>query len=241
MDIEKRFTELANRAEERCYTTFSEFLNMEEESRLSALKLNTPYKLFGGYDMAERCIAAFGEHCEYAEFPISIIKIEPLARKFADKLSHRDFLGSLMGLGIKREVLGDIILFDNTGYLFCLQAISDYIVQSLDKVKHTNVKCSIISNLPEKAQKAPEERQLIVASERLDVIAAAACNLSRNAVKELFTSRRIYVNSRLCENFSYIPKEKDVVSVRGFGRVVYGGVVGKTKKSRFIIKVCVYK
>ena len=60
MDIEKRFYELAARADERCYTTFSDFLNMEEQSKLNKMKLNIPYTLFGGYDMAERCIAGFG-------------------------------------------------------------------------------------------------------------------------------------------------------------------------------------
>lgn len=241
MDIEKRFSELANRADERCYTTFSDFLNMEEESVLSALKFNTNYKLFGGYDMAERCIAAFGDNCEYAEFPISVIKIEPVAPRFADKLSHRDFLGSLMGLGIKREVLGDIVISNNIGWLFCLDTIAEYIADNLDKVKHTSVKCSVVDALPPNALSKPEEKQFIVASERLDAIAAAAYNLSRNSVKELFTSRRIYVNSRLCENFSYTLKENDIISVRGFGRIAYGGVLGKTKKSRLIINVRVYK
>lgn len=107
---EKRFLELADRAEQRCYTTFSDFLNMEEESVLSALHFNISYRLYGGYDGAERCISAFGYDLEDAEFPISIIKAEPASPKFADKLSHRDFLGSLMGLGIKKERYSAILL-----------------------------------------------------------------------------------------------------------------------------------
>lgn len=238
---EKRFLELADRAEQRFYTTFSEFLNMEEESVLSALHFNINYCLFGGYDGAERCIAAFGYDCEEADFPISMIKVEPVSPKFADKLSHRDFLGSLMGLGIKREVLGDIVISDNTGYIFCLNTIAGYIVQELSKVRHTIVKCSIADALPDSAVKTPEEEQMVVASERLDVLVAAVYHFSRSAVKELFVARRIYVNSRICENFSYIPKEKDIISVRGKGRFVYNGVIGKTKKDRNIISVGVYK
>ncbi|MDE5605655.1 MAG: hypothetical protein K2I73_08745 [Eubacterium sp.] len=238
---EKRFLELADRAEQRFYTTFSDFLNMEEESVLSVLHFNIDYRLFGGYDGAERCVAAFGYDAEEAEFPISIIKAEPASPKFADKLSHRDFLGSLMGLGIKREVLGDIVLADNIGYIFCLNTIADYIVQELSKVRHTIVKCSIVEALPESAVKKPEEAQMVVASERLDVLVSAVYNFSRSAVKELFIARKIYVNSRLCENFSYIPKEKDIISVRGKGRFIYNGVLGKTKKSRNVISVGVYK
>lgn len=238
---EKRFLELADRAEQRFYTTFSDFLNMEEESVLSALHFNIDYRLFGGYDGAERCVAAFGYDAEEAEFPISIIKAEPASPKFADTLSHRDFLGSLMGLGIKREVLGDIVLADNIGYIFCLDTIAEYIVRELSKVRHTIMKCSIVEALPESAVKKPEEAQMVVASERLDVLVSAVYNFSRSAVKELFIARKIYVNSRLCENFSYIPKADDIISVRGKGRFVYNGMLGKTKKSRNVISVGVYK
>ena len=242
MDIlEKRFIELADRAEERCCVTFSDFLNMEEKSTLEALKLNTQYCLFGGYDTAERCVAAFGYGCGDADFPIAIIKAEPVSPKFADKLTHRDFLGSLMGLGIRREVLGDIVISDNIGYIFCLNGIAEYIAQSLGKVRHTTVKCSIVAQLPEAAQSIPEEKQLIAASERLDVIVAAVYGFSRSEVKEFFTNRKIFINSSQCENFSRIPKAGDIVSVRGKGRFVYNGVLGNTKKNRFIISVGIYK
>ena len=240
-NLEKRFLELADRADERCYVTFSDFLNMEEEGLLEGLKLNTNHFLFGGYDDAERCVAAFGFGCEEAEFPISIIKAEPVLPKFADKLSHRDFLGSLMALGIKREVVGDIVIVENIGYIFCLNSIAEYIVNSLDKVRHTNVKCSLVSQLPQNAVKVPEGTQLIAASERLDVIICAVYNFSRSAVKELFIGRKIYVNSRLCENFSHTPKEGDIISVRGKGRFIYNGILGTTKKNRLLISVGIYK
>lgn len=239
--IEKRFAELADRAETRFYTTFSDFLNLEEESVLNSLHFNIEHRLFGGYDGAERCIAAFGYNIDNHDYPIAVIKAEPVSAKFADKLSHRDFLGSLMGLGIKREVLGDIVISDNTGYIFCLKTIAEYILQNLGKVRHTTVKCSIVDELPETAVKKPEERQLIAASKRLDVLVSAVYNFSRSAVKELFTAGKIYVNSRLCENFSYIPKENDIISVRGYGRFVYNEVLGSTKKNRLIISVGVYK
>ena len=238
--IEKRFTELAGRADEWCCAQFSDFLNMEEQSELAALRLRTPCDLWGGYENAERRIAAFGG-AEPCDFPIAIIKSEPLNAKFADKLSHRDFLGSLMGLGIKREVLGDIVICGSTGYIFCLETIADYIASSLNKVKHTSVKCSVVQELPEDAQAKPEEKTIIAASERLDVLAAGVYNLSRNQVKELFLGRKVFVNSALCENYSFIPKEGDVISVRGFGRFVFCGAQGTTKKGRLLVEVLLYK
>lgn len=239
--IEKRFLELARRADEKYYTTFSEFLSAGEEAMLLNLKLDTPFKLYGGYDGAERCIAAFGYGCEEAQFPISVVKIEPVAQKFADKLSHRDFLGSLMGLGIKREVLGDILIKENIGYLFCLDSIAEFIVDNISKIRHTTVKCEIIGEVPESVQSTAVETQEIVASERLDVLVAAVYRLSRNAVKEYFTNRKVFVNSVLCENFSFIPKEGDIISVRGMGRFVFNGVSGKTKKGRLVAHLSVYK
>lgn len=238
---EKRFEELARRADDRCYTTYTEFLNMEEQSELLSLRLNVPFRLYGGYDGAERCIAAFGYDCESALFPISYIKIEPSAKKFADKLTHRDFLGSLMGLGLKREVLGDIIIADNTGFLMCLDTVADFIANDLTRVKHTSVKCNAVSALPEGMQSEPQEQEETVASLRIDVLTAAVYNLSRNAVKELFNQRKIFVNSALCENFSFIPKEGDVISVRGKGRFKYGETLGKTKKGRLIVQLFVYQ
>lgn len=240
-DTQKRFIELADRADERFYTTFTDFLNMEEQSVLKNTKLSTPYHLFGGYEMAERCVAGFGENSKYDEFPISIIKIEPLQQKFADKLSHRDFLGSLMGLGIKRELLGDIVIAENIGFLFCIESIANYIVQNLDKVKHTSVKCKIVDELPKTAIKEPDEVKITVSSLRLDVVVAGVYNFSRNEVKEHFVARKIFVNSKLTENFSQIVKSGDVISVRGFGRFVYCDTLGTTKKNRLIISVKVYR
>lgn len=239
--MQKRFEELSSRAAQRYYTAFSDFLTMEEQSELLSLRLESPFKLFGGYEGAERCVAAFGEDCENAVFPISYIKIEPVAKKFADKLTHRDFLGSLMNLGIKRETLGDILIKDNTGYLMCLDTVADFIANDLTRVKHTSVKCNAVSALPEGMQSEPQEQEEIVASLRIDVLTAAVYNLSRNAVKELFNQRKILVNSALCENFSFIPKEGDVISVRGKGRFKYGETLGKTKKGRLIVQLFVYQ
>ena len=239
--MQKRFEELSSRAAQRYYTAFSDFLTMEEQSELLSLRLESPFKLFGGYEGAERCVAAFGEDCENDDFPISYIKIEPVAKKFADKLTHRDFLGSLMNLGIKRETLGDIIIKDNTGYLMCLDTVADFIADDLTRVKHTSVKCNAVSALPEGMQSEPQEQEEIVASLRIDVLTAAVYNLSRNAVKELFNQRKIFVNSALCENFSLIPKEGDVISVRGKGRFKYGETLGKTKKGRLIVQLFVYQ
>ncbi len=235
---EKRFNELYGRAYEKGYKIFSEFLNLEEQSILADSLL--PCKKYGGYETAERVVAGFGEDIKSCDFPIKYLVISPVSKKFADSLSHRDFLGGLMNLGIKREMLGDIIVYDNCGYLLCLEQISDYIINNLTRVRHTNVDVKEIEALPENIIKEPEPVELVVSSLRLDVLVSAVYNLSRNNTSKLFSAGKIFVNSRLTENTSYQIKENDIISVRGFGRFTFLKQLRTTKKDRVVIEVKKY-
>lgn len=235
---EKRFNELYQRAYDRSYKTFSDFLNMEEQNILNALHL--PYTAFGGYETAERILAGFGENIKNSDFPIAYMEICPVSQKFSDTLTHRDFLGSLMGLGIKRELLGDIIVDNNCAYLVCLAHIAQYIMDSLKKIKHTSVKVTKTDTLPTGIIKAPETCEIFAASLRLDVLISSAFKLSRSEAAKLFNSKKIFVNSRLTENSSYQIKENDIISVRGFGRFQYIGQIRKTKKERLVIEIKKY-
>lgn len=237
----RRLLELSRRAFERDYTTFSEFLNLDEISDMSKLRLNSNYRLFGGYSNAERCIAGFGNGIQDYEFPIVCIKISPAQQKFADKLTHRDFLGSLMNLGINRNVLGDIKIHDNIGYLFCLESISDYILSSISRIKHTTVKCELVDEIPDFINELPEAEEIITSSLRVDAVICAIYRLSRNQASQLFSQEKIFINSRAAHKESIILKEKDIVSVRGFGKFIFEEPLRETKKGRCIASVRIYK
>lgn len=239
----KRFSELSNRAYSKNYAVFSDFLNIDEQSELLSIKLQSNFFLYGGYETAERQMACFYEDFKpnFSDFPIECIKISPVNIKFADKLTHRDFLGSVIGLGIKRETLGDIIVTENCGFLFCLNTISDFIVENLKKVKHTTVLCEKIKNLPENAVSKPIPESVIVPSLRIDAVCAGVYNLSRSNAKTLFEQNKIFVNSKICQNSSYILKENDIVSIRGFGKFIYSKIIKETKKTRLVIEVEIYK
>ena len=145
------------------------------EQDLLFKNINTSFSLFGGYENAERQIAVFGNEEEFGyspSYPIVCILVSPLMQKFADDLTHRDFLGSVLGLGIKRETIGDIIIKNNTGYIFCLETIADFITENLKKVRHTSVKCGKVTETPKEVNPEATEKFIIVASERLDVIIA---------------------------------------------------------------------
>lgn len=235
---EKRFNELYNRAYEHSYKVFSEFLNMDEQSILANTYL--PCVTFGGYENAQRIAAGFGENIKNSDFPITCLKVSPVIQKFSDNLNHRDFLGALMNLGLKREMLGDIIIENNCGYVFCLNKVSSYIIDNLKKIKHTTVTAEIAQGLPENANKLPDASQLIVSSLRLDVLICAVYNISRNNCSKLFKTEKVFVNSRLVENNSYNIKNGDVISVRGFGRFIFEEQIRNTKKERIVVSVRKY-
>lgn len=238
--LKKRLTELSHRAFERGYTTYSTFLNLQEISILKALKLDSKYSLFGGYENADRCVAAFSNDEVYS-YPIVCIKIEPLQQKFSDKLTHRDFLGALMNLGIEREMLGDIKILNNEGYLFCLDKISQYIVDSLSSIKHTSVKCKIIDDIPELFNQLPDEEEYIVSSLRIDAVVSAVFKMSRNSASQLINQEKIFVNSKTVYKDSVQLKEGDVVSVRGYGKFIYSQTVNETRKHKMVVAIRLYR
>lgn len=241
--LKNRFSDLASRSADKGIWTYSGFLTQAEQSELKKIRFNINVTLFGGYENAERRIAVFGneEDIYYpAEPPVKYIKISPLSQKFADTLTHRDFLGSLMALGIKRETLGDIIINDNSAYLICLENIADFIIAELSSVKHTTVKCEIAEALPEAALPELKYEEHIVASERIDVLIAAVYNLSRNSSQNLILGEKVFCDSVLTESTSFVPDYGSIISVRGYGRFIFDGVLRQTKKGRDVVAVRKY-
>ena len=238
--LKKRLAELSHRAFERGYTTYSTFLNLQEISILKSLKVDSKYSLFGGYENADRCVAAFSND-EIYSYPIVCIKIKPLQQKFSDKFTHRDFLGALMNLGIEREMLGDIKILNNEGYLFCLDKISQYIVDNLSSIKHTSVKCKIIDDIPELFNQIPDEEEYIVSSLRIDTVVSAVFKMSRNSASQLINQEKIFINSKTVYKDSVQLKEGDVISVRGYGKFIYSQTVNETRKHKMVVAIRLYR
>lgn len=240
MSIEaKHFADLQRRAENSGRTVFSDFLGLSSLSELKGIHLFPDPHFWGGYEGAERAVAAFGE-CETEDYPICLILIKPVNKKFADELSHRDFLGSIMALGIKRDVIGDIIVNENCGYVFCIENIADYIAESLKEVKHTTVKAERCSELPSFAVPEPETADCIVSSRRVDVLVSAVFGLSRKSAGELFNKERVYVNGVL-KSASYNVSDGESVTVRGLGKFVFVRECRRTKKGRAVVEMKIYR
>ncbi len=244
--IKKRFAELARKAESGGYYTFTDFLGLNEQSAFKEIlpRLGrAKYTMHGGAEGAERVVIRFGDQDDIGydvPFPIVCIKIEPRSQKFADKLSHRDFLGALLNLGIERDMLGDIAIIDNVGYLFALSDIAEFIERSLERVKRTDVTASMITELPEGSLYRTEVRRIQISSERADAAIAKVYGLSRDDAQSLFKRRLVFADGRQIESASYNLKIGEKISVRGYGRFIYRGYEGLSKKGKLNAIVDVY-
>lgn len=240
MDLQekKRFAELAERSWSNGTYVFTSFLDLNQLSLFHAALPSlprVPYRLFGGAEGCERKMLRFGDEalCGYdMPFPIACLNLSPVSKKFADKLTHRDFLGSLMALGMEREMLGDIIVKEDCAYLFCHERIADYICRSLTQVKHTTISCSLSDAPPEGELFRTEKKVVQLSSERIDALIAHVFKMSRGDAQSLFPAGKVFVDGRLCESPGYSPREGQILSVRGFGRMRYIGVESLSKKGK---------
>lgn len=224
---------------------YTDFLNLSEQNMI--LKYLNGYVdikcvLFGGYKTAERKIAVI-----YNDFinikatnnvPINAMRIEGNL----SNISHRDVLGALLGLGIKREKLGDIIRRENNCDILVHNEIKDYILANLIKIGKQHVKIYSIE-LEDIIEPVISFKNIntTIASIRFDTILASGFNLSRNKSAALIKSCLVEVNWETIDEPSYILKEGDIISLRGHGRLKFNTINGFTKKGRISVNLLRYK
>lgn len=244
--IKKRLEELAARADRSGSYTYTPFLGLAERDVLERLEreLPLPHEAFGGSAGCERVMVRFGTPALFGydePFPIRLLHARPTSRKFADKLTHRDYLGALMGLGVERSSTGDVILRDNGAFIFCTAQIADYLRENLTAAKHTPLSTEFADELPEGELFSLSPAELTVASSRLDAVAAAWAKLSRGDMQELIERGLVFVNGRRMETGAKAIPENAAVSVRGVGRLIYRGELRRTKKGRQVVKIDRYE
>ena len=245
--IKNRFHELADRSFSQGIFTFTGFLGLREQDvfwREEPGLRYAGYTLYGGCGSADRVVVRFGNREELGyevPFPIVCLHIRPLMQKFADELSHRDFLGALMNLGIDRSTVGDIKVGEKQAYLFCLESVAEFICGNLEQIKHTHVKCSVADNFEELPEEEPETLIIQVQSLRADAVLSKVYNMSREKSLELFRAGKVYVDGRLCENNSRLLKTGETVNARGFGKFTLKGEARETRKGKLAVETAVYR
>lgn len=200
----------------------------------SYLKKNkiSNYKFYGGYDKAIRnCISVWdygSEPCE-DEFPIYGLTFFYSSE---NQLGHRDFLGSLMNMGISRDSIGDILVGDGFSVIFFKDKVASFVKNEANKVgnTHVTVKQEIPHVLPPAFTLVPIET--IISSNRLDCIVSAITSVSRNDAVNYINNAYASVNFEQCTKITKQLVDGDILSLRGFGRFIFEGETGMTKKGR---------
>ena len=241
----KRIRELANLSYQRDIVTFSDFLNLNEQNMVSSLKQQFPQvvmETFGGYENAERQMVAFHPDALAFtwEYPIDCLKIEPKSLKFSEELTHRDYLGALLNLGVDRAMIGDILVQEKAAWFFCNKKMTDFFLKNLCRVRHTNILITKVEDPDEFPRPNLEPVNGTCASVRLDALIALAFRASRSSMVSYIESGQVFVNGKLITSNGYEPKEGDIVSVRGKGRFIFDGVSHQTKKGRCGVRILLY-
>ena len=243
--LQKRLIELSKIAYQRDIVTYSDFLNLNELNILHTTPKNewfTCYETYGGYEYSERQMVAFlpDALCYEKKYPICALKVEPLQRKFSEDLSHRDYLGAILNLGIDRCKLGDILIEDNYAIIFVHQSLRNFIMEELCRIRHTSVCITEIDAEDVTYQPKTKEISGTVSSLRLDSLLSLAFSSSRSKLVAYIENGKVFVNGKLVTSNGYQIKEDDIISVRGLGRFQFKELVSETKKGRFYVKIHLY-
>lgn len=221
---------------------FVGFLRPEETALvLPSLQNRANHCFFGGYEGAERCF--LGVFPDWAEIDTSVFPIVPITFSFrhCDKLTHRDFLGSLMALGITREKIGDILIESGRAVVFCAREVSRFILTQINCVGRVGVTLSegCTEPLPQMSERVQVSNT--VASLRLDCVVAAVTKTSRGTAADLIGEQKVSINSVVCQKVTREVATGDKITVRGYGKFSVVSTEGVTKKGRTVLITETYK
>ena len=235
----KKAYSICEKAEKMHIKSFSTFLDLRQKelfisqfNKFSGIKI----EFYAGYEGdTERTIACvFDEYDEaYSwDYPLSVIRSEINGD---EKLTHRDFLGAIMNLMIKREYIGDIMVQDDICYIICHNNMAPVIISELKKVRHSFVDFEYYDQPVVYTRQISQQKSITVASMRLDAVVSAVLNCSRNEGVTLIKQGNVSVNHLLAKRSDFEIMDEDILSIRGRGkyRISFDG--SKSRKDRYFI------
>ena len=246
----RHIEDLARTASSRGIARYSGFLS-DREQQLAQAALNRTdmsedeIRFDGGWPGAERKLLCLEPVDSYPASPLCCVRLQCRALPGAQLPVHKDYLGSLMGLELKREALGDIVLPEDqpgTAYVFALEPAAQLICRELFQAGHTELTTELLEpdEIPSFPQARRELRSATVSSLRLDAVLAAMLRCSRGQACELIAAGRVEINHLPAEKPHAPVYEGDVFTVRGKGRFGLTALPGKSKKDRSIIEFFQY-
>ena len=242
----KRLRELALRAAHTGAAQYTRFMepSMMNDARAAANRADVECAFYGGYDGAERVMAAFYLYGppEPSEYPLCALKISWNA-KFANP-GHRDLLGAVMGLGLERDALGDIALGACHGapcaWLFVTPEMADYVAANLDSAGRASVKAERSDQAPEIAPPEGSEMRVTVQNPRLDAVLAAGYRLSRSEAQRCIAAGLVKLNHMPNLHTDARVEAGDLISARGYGRLKVLSEAGESRRGRLILMLFKY-
>ena len=199
------------------------------------------YTLWGGFPEARRKMLVFYpdfyDDVIFEDFPFVCLTF---TYRREDKLTHRDFLGTFMGMMLKREVIGDIVTAEGKTQVFVTEVAAKLIMCTLSKVGRVGVKVS--DDVPFDLEVRQDYQKIsgTVASLRLDCIVSLAVHVSRENAAKLIRAEKVDVNHFTASSLSQELREGDIISVRGSGRYVVSALNGVSAKGRIHIDLLKY-
>lgn len=170
-----------------------------------------------------------------SEIPIRVLKIDTLSK---ENINHRDVLGAVLNLGMKREKIGDIFIKDDEIYLMVIENMAQYIKSNLIKIKNSSIRIKEV-DFEKIKDFTPNYKEMIISgsSLRFDLVLSKIFNLSRSEVQRLFANNKVKRNHLITNKYKSDLDEGDIVSLRGYGRFKLVEVLGTTRKGNIQIKV----
>lgn len=237
-----KLADMVERCEKNNCGIFSAFLDERQcayaEKWLISNAGGLHYKFYGGFaDAKRKMLAVYPDY--YEDYIIESYPIKCLSFEYRkeNRLTHRDFLGSFMGLMLKRETIGDIVVSEGFTQVAATEIAAEDIMMSVSKIGRTGVKITDSRGFELSVSETQEFKEIsgTVASMRLDCITALAANVSREKAVSFIRAERVDVNHFTISSVSHEVHEGDILSIRGSGRFVLSCINGTTKKNRIHI------
>lgn len=205
----------------------------EDEVKIKGLKVES----FGAFNESERRMISFN-NIYNIDYPIKVLRIENLS-KFT-KINHRDYLGSILSLGIERDKIGDLIVRENLCYVAVYDEIADYIIMNLKNISKAPCKITEVFEDVKEITYEFKEETILISSIRLDSIVAKLINKSRAMAQKIIEDGSVLINYNVNREKSFEVKKDDRITIRRYGKYIMGDCTSRSKSGKFKINIKKY-
>ncbi|MCF8020371.1 MAG: hypothetical protein K9L62_13350 [Vallitaleaceae bacterium] len=246
-----RLEDLSRKAIAMNWMTYTDFLDLHQLSLAKSFlnKSGIHHQAYGGYAQAERVMLFLYPSDESTGFDynyddhVMYIRVQLPVIMSGKNLTHRDYLGALMSLGIERKLIGDLLVDEQGMSFVCMAMIGDFIMDQIVSIGRTKVNLKEITKADFEIMNEQNYNHIkgTVASLRLDNILKLGTGLSRQNSVHYIQMGRVFINGKETTQTSRIVKAKDIISIRGVGKIRLASIGKITKKNRIVVEIDRYQ